>query len=157
VFLVVALLLGDHQPAFVRKYRIVREMVEGFVQLLRDKRMLLQVVICLAVNHFFHLLLYMVCFHAIGMEVTVYQALLYNSMSWLSSILTIVPGNIGIKEAAMGFATGLMGAMFQSGVMVSLLQRVTVMIVYIIAGAAFAWPVLRKMKQADALPEESHE
>lgn len=156
-FMVIALLLGDRQPAFVRKYRIVREAVEGFVQLLKDRRMLLQLLGCLVVNHCCHLLLYMVCFHAIGMEVTVYQALLYNSMSWLSSILTIVPGNIGIKEAAMGFATGLMGAMFQSGVMVSLLQRVTVMIVYIVAGAAFAWPVFRKMKQADDVTEESHE
>ena len=156
-FMVVALLLGDRRPAFVRKYRIVQEAVDGFVKLLRDRRMLLQLLGCLVVNHCCQLLLYMVCFHAIGMEVTVYQALLYNSMSWLSSILTIVPGNIGIKEAAMGFATGLMGAMFQSGVMVSLLQRVTVMIVYIIAGAAFAWPVFHKMKQADDVPEENHE
>ncbi len=156
-FMVIALLLGDRQPAFVRKYRIVREAVEGFNKLLRDRRMLLQLLGCLIINHCCQLLLYMVCFHAIGMEVTVYEALLYNSMSWLSSILTIVPGNIGIKEAAMGFATGLMGNMFQSGVMVSLLQRVTVMIVYIVAGAAFAWPVFRKMKQADDVPEESHE
>jgi len=155
-FMVVALVLGDRQPAFVRKYRIVQEAIDGFVQLLRDRRMLLELLGCLIVNHCCHLLLYMVCFHAIGMEVTVYQALLYNSMSWLSSILTIVPGNIGIKEAAMGFATGLMGAMFQSGVMVSLLQRVTVMIVYIVAGAAFAWPVIRKMKLAGEQTEESH-
>ena len=58
--------------------------VEGFVQLLRDRQMLLQLLGYLVVNHCFHLLLYMVCFHAIGMEVTVYEALLYNSMSWLS-------------------------------------------------------------------------
>ncbi len=156
-FMIVALVLGDRRPAFIRRYRIVEEAVDGFVQLLRDRRMLLQLLGCLIINHCCHLLLYMVCFRAIGMEVTVYQALLYNSMSWLSSILTIVPGNIGIKEAAVGFATGLMGAMFQSGVMVSLLQRVTVMVVYIVAGAAFAWPVFRRMKQADDTPEECHE
>jgi uncharacterized membrane protein YbhN (UPF0104 family) len=153
-FMVIALLLGDRQPAFVRKYRIVREAVEGFVQLLRDRRMLLQLLGCLIVNHCCQLLLYMVCFHAIGMEMTIYQALLYNSMSKLSSMLTIVPGNIGIKEAVMGFATGMMGNLFQSGVMVSLLQRVTLMIVYIIVGGLFAWPVFRKMKLADQQPEE---
>lgn len=153
-FLVIALVLGDHPPAFVRKHRIVREMVEGFIQLLRDKRMLMELVCCLITNHLFHLLLYMVCFYAIGMEMTIYQALLYNSMSKLSSMLTIVPGNIGIKEAVMGFATGMMGNLFQSGVMVSLLQRVTLMIVYIVVGGLFAWPVFRKMKLADRQPEE---
>ncbi len=147
-FLVVALLLGDHQPAFVRKYRIVREMVDGFVQLLRDGRMLIRLLGCLILNHACHLLLYMVCFRAIGMEITIYQALLYNSMSWLTSILSIVPGNIGIKEAAMGFVAGLLGNLFQSGVMVSLLQRVAIMLVYIVAGALFAWPVLRNMKRS---------
>jgi hypothetical protein len=54
----------------------------------------------------------------------------------------------------MGFATGMMGNLFQSGVMVSLLQRVTLMIVYIVVGGLFAWPVFRKMKLADPKPEE---
>ncbi|MBE5815336.1 MAG: flippase-like domain-containing protein [Clostridiales bacterium] len=157
VFWVVALVLGEKPPAFVRKYRILRETVEGFVQLLKDRRMLLQVVGCLAANHCFHLLLYMVCFHAVGMEITIYEALLYNRMSWLSTILTIVPGNIGIKEAVMGTVTGLMGSLFQNGVMVSLLQRVTIMIIYIVCGTAFAWPVFRRMKQADAAAEANHE
>ena len=44
----------------------------------------------------------------------------------------------------MGVATSLMGALFQNGVAVSLLQRVAVMIVYIVAAAAFAWPVCRR-------------
>ncbi len=158
-FLVIALALGDHQPEFVRKHRIIREMVEGFIQLLKDRKMLSELLCCLIANHCFHFLLYMVCFHAIGMEITFYQALLYSSMSKLSSILTIVPGNIGIKEAVMGFTTGTMGDLFQSGVMVSLLHRVTLMIVYLVAGAAFAWPVIRKMKQAQPLPapEDAHE
>ena len=57
----------------------------------------------------------------------------------------------------MGTVTGLMGAMFQSGVMVSLLQRVTIMIIYIVCGSAFAWPVFRNMKKADEVAEVSHE
>ena len=48
----------------------------------------------------------------------------------------------------MGVATSLTGALFQNGVAVSLLQRVAVMIVYIVAGAAFAWPVCRRWNAA---------
>ena len=53
--------------------------------------------------------LYMACFGAIGMPVTVYQALFYNSVSWIATVVSIVPGNIGIKEAVMGVATSLTG------------------------------------------------
>ena len=70
------------------------------------------------------------------------------------NILTSLLISHGIKEAVMGFATGMMGNLFQSGVMVSLLQRVTLMIVYIVVGGLFAWPVFRKMKLADRQPEE---
>ena len=100
-----------------------------------------RLLVCLTVNNAVQLCLYMACFGAIGLPVTVYQALFYNSVSWIATVVSIVPGNIGIKEAVMGVATSLMGALFQSGVAVSLLQRVAVMIVYIVAGAAFAWPV----------------
>ena len=99
-------------------------------------------------NNAAQLSLYMACFGAIGMPVTVYQALFYNSVSWIATVVSIVPGSIGIKEAVMGVATSLMGALFQNGVAVSLLQRVAVMIVYIVAGAAFAWPVCRRWNAA---------
>lgn len=48
------------------------------------------------------------------MPVTVYQALFYNSVSWIATVVSIVPGNIGIKEAVMGVATSLTGALFRT-------------------------------------------
>ena len=41
-----------------------------------------------------HLLLYMACFRGIGMEVTLYQALFYNSVSRIMSLVAIVPGKL---------------------------------------------------------------
>ena len=49
-----------------------------------------------------------------------------------------------------------MGALFQSGVAASLMQRVAVMIVYLVMGLAFAWPVWRRYTRGKK-EELSHE
>ena len=53
-------------------------------------------------------------------------------------------------------AASQMGALFQSGVAASLMQRVAVMIVYLVMGLAFAWPVWRRYTRGKK-EELSHE
>ena len=111
---------------------------------LNTKGLLLRLLLCLIINNILHLLLYMACFRGIGMEVTIYQALFYNSVSRMLSLVAIVPANIGIAQGVMGAAGSLMGDVFQHGVMVSLLQSVALMVVYIVMGGLFAYPVYRR-------------
>lgn len=146
LFVAFSLLMGDRRPRLFTRFKLVSDVADGFNALLQNRRMLCQLLLCLILNNAVQLALYIACFHAIGMDVTVYQALFYNSVSWISTVVAIVPGNIGIKEAVMGIATSLMGAVFQNGVAVSLLQRVAVMIVYMVLGAAWAYPVWRKWR-----------
>lgn len=143
-FIAFSLLVQGRQARILDRVRLLGDVVRGFNDLLKNRRLLRQLLICLILNNAVQLCLYMACFRAIGLSVTVYQALFYNSVSWIATVISIVPGNIGIKEAVMGVAMSLMGALFQNGVAVSLLQRAAVMIVYIVAGAAFAWPVWRR-------------
>ena len=144
MLMVVSIWFSDRMPAFLARYKIVRDIIQGFAQLIRNKQLLLKLLVCLTVNNILHLLLYMACFRGIGMEVTLYQALFYNSVSRVLSLVAIVPANIGIAQGVMGVAGSMMGDVFQNGVMVSLLQSVSLMIVYIVAGGAFAYPVYRK-------------
>ena len=143
-FIAFSLLVQGRGARVLDRVKLLGDVVRGFNALLKNRWLLWRLLACLIVNNAVQLCLYMACFGAIGLPVTVYQALFYNSVSWIATVVSIVPGNIGIKEAVMGVATSLMGALFQSGVAVSLLQRVAVMIVYIVAGAAFAWPVCRR-------------
>ncbi|MBQ7867983.1 MAG: flippase-like domain-containing protein [Clostridia bacterium] len=145
-FLVMALWFRDRMPAFLSRIKIVRNIVDGFCDLLTDRNLLWRLLLCLIVNNILHLLLYIACFRGIGMEVTLYQALFYNSVSRIMSLVAIVPGNIGIQQAVMGAAGSLMGDVFQHGVMVSLLQSAALMVVYILAGAAFSWPVWKRWR-----------
>ena len=147
-FIAFSLLVQGRGARVLDRVKLLGDVVRGFNALLKNRWLLWRLLACLVVNNAVQLSLYMACFGAIGMPVTVYQALFYNSVSWIATVVSIVPGNIGIKEAVMGVATSLMGAFFQNGVAVSLLQRVAVMIVYIVAGAAFAWPVCRRWNAA---------
>lgn len=143
-FIFISLFFGGQKPAFLTKYKLISDVVDGFNDLLKNRSLLWQLLVCLTVNNIVQLLLYMVCFEAIGIEVMFYEAMFYNSVSWLSSIVAIVPGNIGIKEGMMGIAMQLMGMSFPDGVALSLLHRVAVMIVYMVMGLVFALPVWRR-------------
>ena len=143
-FITFSLLVQGRAANVLERVKLLGDVVRGFNALLKNRWLLWRLLACLIVNNAVQLYLYMACFGAIGLPVTVYQALFYNSVSWIATVVSIVPGNLGIKEAVMGVATSLMGALFQNGVAVSLLQRVAVMIVYIVAAAAFAWPVCRR-------------
>ena len=133
--------------ALLSRWAVLSRIVTGFNELLRNRAMLWRLLGCLVGNNLFNLLCYMLCFRSVGLPVTLYEALFYNSVSWLAGIVAIVPGNIGIKESVMGAATLMMGSLFRSGVAASLLQRVAVMIVYVLGGLIFAIPVTRRMRR----------
>lgn len=151
VFLVIARWFENRMPAFLRRYRIVVKVVSGFNALLGNRRLLWKLLGCLTVNNILHLFLYMACFRGIGMEVTIYQALFYNSISRLVNLVAIVPGNIGIAQLVMGVAGSLMGDVFHNGVVVSLIQSIALVIVYIVAGGAFAYPVWKRWEKAEGM------
>ena len=144
VFIVLSLLVQNKSPKLLQKHKLLREVMDGFAALLRNRTLLGRLLACMVGNNVFQILLYTLCFRAIGLPVTLYKALFYNSVSWLASIVAIVPGNVGIKESVMGISTLLMGMSFQDGVAVSLLHRMAIMVVYLLTGLAFAIPVYRK-------------
>ena len=146
---IISLLVQNRRPRILERVRVLGDVVRGFNDLIRNRGLLWRLLVCLIVNNAVQLCLDRAWFAAVGLSVTPYEALFYNSVSWIATVVSIVPGNIGIKEAVMGVAMSLMGALFQNGVAVSLLQRVAVMIVYVAAGAAFAWPVFRCWNRAE--------
>ena len=152
--IVVFSLLFDHrQPAILQKHKILRDIVRGFNDLIRNKKLLWRVLACLVMNNATKLLFYMTSFRAIGVDASFDQAMFYSGVSWLATIFAIVPGNLGIKEAIMGAASSLMGALFQNGVAASLLQRAAELIVYMVMGLIFAYPVWRRWRTGAAQKE----
>lgn len=137
--------LSGKASAALEKHPMIKTVTEGYVALLTCPRLIAKLMLWQTLSHLITLVSTMICFRQIGVETTFYQAMFYAGVSWLSGIVAIVPGNIGIKESIMGVSTMMLGSVFQSGVAVSLLQRVTVMIAYVTLGLAFAWPVYKRM------------
>jgi len=129
------------------KYKLVGDVITGFNALLRNRWLLWRLLVCMIAGNLVRLFINMVCFQAAGLPINLYEALFYSSVSWLASVVAIVPGNVGLRESIMGAATLALGAMFSEGVASSLLNRVTMMFVYIAMGLIFAVPVLRRFNR----------
>lgn len=125
----------------IEKWKIARDVIAGFNALLRSRKLIWQLLLCMTASNAVRLFMIMLCFQASGTPVTLYEALLYASLVWLASVIAVVPGNIGLKESVVGIATVQMGVDFTVGVTASLLERVTMMVVYVGLGLLFALPV----------------
>lgn len=142
-FLFLSLRAESSLRAKLEKHKLVADVISGFNALIRNRKLLWDLLWCLTASNLIHLFTNVVCFQAVGLPVTLYEALFYSSIGWLASVVAVVPGNLGLKESIMGIATASLGAMFSEGVAASLLDRVTMMIVYIVMGLGFAFPVWR--------------
>lgn len=149
-FLWLSLQAESRLRARLSRYKIVADVIAGFNALLRNRDLLWRLLVIMVLSNLGKLLTNMVCFRAIGVPVTLYEALFYSSVGWLASIVAIVPGNIGLKESVMGVATLLLGSMFSQGVAASLVDRVSMMVVYLALGLVFAFPVWRNFTRGRA-------
>ena len=149
-FLVLARLFGNHMPEKLRRIPKLKQVVDGFNALISNKSLLWKLLLCLTANNLVTLLQYRVCFAAMGIAVSLEQVLFFNSVSRITSLIAIVPGNIGIREAVMGAASALSGDLFNTGVAVSLLHTLSLTVVYIVTGLLCAYPVYRKWHRAIA-------
>lgn len=131
----------------LEKFKLVRDVIVGFNDLIRNGGLLWRLLLCMIGGNLVRLFINMVCFQAAGLPINLYEALFYSSVSWLATVVAVVPGNVGLRESVMGAATLALGAMFSEGVASSLLNRVTMMFVYIVMGLIFAVPVLRKFNR----------
>ncbi len=131
----------------LEKVKLLSDVIVGFNDLIRNRRLLWQLLLCMTGSNLTRLFINMVCFRAAGLPITLYEALFYASVSWLASVVAVVPGNVGLRESVVGAASLALGAMFSEGVAATLLNRVAVMFVYMVMGLVFAVPVLRKFNR----------
>jgi uncharacterized membrane protein YbhN (UPF0104 family) len=131
----------------LEKVRLLNDVIVGFNALIRNGGLLWRLLLCMIASNLIRLFINMVCFQAIGLPITLYEALFYASVSWLASVVAIVPGNVGLRESVMGVASLALGALFSEGVAATLLNRIAVMVVYFAMGLIFAVPVLRKFNR----------
>ena len=149
VFVVLSLVFQNRIPKCFSRYQAICNVMGGFTALLTNYSMLWRLLVCLCANHLCNLGFSVIAFRAIGLSISFNQAMLFSSISWLSGIVAIVPGNVGIKESVLGASAFLMGALFQGGVAVSLLQRAAMLVIHLMMGLTFALPVYQRLTKSN--------
>ena len=61
---------------------------------------------------------------AIGLELNIIQIIEFSSIMLLISIIPIVPGNLGIKELALGYISTRYGLSLEIGIIIGMIDRI---------------------------------
>lgn len=125
----------------------IRAVVLGFIDLLSNPSLLVKLLGYVALNSLIQIFRISLCFFVIGYPISIHQAVLYAGLTWLVDLVSIVPGNIGIKEAVLGAVSLLIGNLFGNGVLVSLILRITGMLAHFTLGLIFFPFVIKVTKK----------
>ncbi len=82
-------------------------------------------------------------YRMLGFEVRMLPSILAGIVVLMSFFVSLTPGNLGIREALLGFTSQVLGLGFAEGVAVTLLQRAVSILVFLILGGFFSIFIMR--------------
>ncbi len=125
----------------LKKY--IQPVFRGFWTLMENKRVVAWQILLNIWSLLVIACMYLVSFSMLGLPVDFLAALLYSAIMHLLSFFVILPGNWGINELLLGTVALILGESFNDGMLLSLLNRLACIILYISFSMAFIYPVLK--------------
>ncbi|MBI4982302.1 MAG: flippase-like domain-containing protein [Candidatus Omnitrophica bacterium] len=125
---------------FARKhvFKIINKVLRGWHILRKDKKMLFLLFV-LDLGVLFTLAFrYYILFKIFSINATMVKCILIAPLNMLMHFATFVPGGYGVKEAAVGIVSRLVGLGFDRGVLTTLGDRVVNMVISFILGPIFS-------------------
>ena len=143
--MMVCIFIGVKKQEFIMRIlpfkRISTPIMEGFYELITDRKTVMLISVNLLASSVFGGIRFFFIFRMLGFDGGALDGLLYYGLYNASSIIPILPGNIGISEAIVGIMNSLMRSDFDIGVTTVLINRVYYYIVAIIGAAVSAFPI----------------
>ena len=87
-----------------------------------------------------------VCFMALGSPIHFHQIMIIQTFVGLSFVISITPGNLGIKEGITVFGASLFGISPTTALLASLIDRAVTMLVVFAVGLVFTHILIRKIQ-----------
>lgn len=87
-----------------------------------------------------------VCFKALGGPVYFGQIMIIQTIISLSFVISITPGNLGVKEGLTAFSANLLGISPTTALLASLIDRAAAMLVVFSMGLVFSHILIRELK-----------
>lgn len=117
--------------------------MSGFFELLENKRAVLLVTANLAFCSILGGLRFYFIFAALGYSEMLLNGMLYYGLYSASTIMPILPGNIGISEAIVGITNQIVSNNASAGIAVVLVNRIYYYLAAIAGAAVAAYPIWR--------------
>lgn len=153
VGMVMVLALGLRFQEFVLKIiplkRYTLPILEGVYALLRDRRAVSLCFINTVMSAVIGGVRFFFIFLALGEEVDLLEGMLYYSIYAASSMMPVLPGNIGISEALMGVLNLIVKSDFKIGVTLVLFNRIYYYIVSISGALIAAIPIWKRYNRLE--------
>jgi uncharacterized membrane protein YbhN (UPF0104 family) len=153
--LLVFLIPFDRMRIPTRLRRWLEQAIEGWVVISGDPVLLLQLVGLQTVLVAMLSLRYWLAFRMVSQNVSMGQALLFASASVLTQLVTIAPGGLGVREAAVGTVAALLGVSPVVSVVAVGLDRLVITVMIILTGGVST--VILGRQIADASVQQGDE
>jgi len=128
--------------------------MQGFFELMNDRKAMFLVTINLIVSALLGGLRFSFIFKMLGFDSDVLNSMLYYGFYAASTIVPILPGNIGISETLVGIMNTILGSDFDIGVTVVLVNRVYYYMVAIAGALMAAFPIWQLYNKAQKTNRE---
>ena len=124
--------------------RIFIPILESFCKFLEDKRVLFCVISKFVFSAFLGGISFYFTFLMLGYDSTVFSSMLYYAVYTASTVIPILPGNVGISEFFVGMLNSIFVDGFAAGVTLVLITRVYYYIVSVMGASMFLLPIWRR-------------
>lgn len=129
----------------------INQLTAGWSILRRSHSLCAVLLICELVNLCIFSIRYYIAVTSLGFEIDGWVAFLLAPITILSNFIGITPAALGIREAAGGLLTHILGLGLQLGVLAVALDRVVVMLIAFTLGPVFSYTLLKDMNREEIL------
>lgn len=134
--------------------RRLRTAIAGWQWIRDDRPLLLSVTALMAASTVIFAAWMYLGYRALGFEVRLLPVVFAGLVSQASFFVNLTPGNLGVREALVAFASEVMGLGFAEGAAVTLLQRALSSLIFLLLGGGFGAVLFRELL-ASRPPEEA--
>lgn len=140
-------------PGNHRLMGILNQGIEGWLTIKRDRRLMWSLIGLTVASVLLNGFAFWFAYQALNIPATVQAAMLVSLSSVFSVIITITPGNFGIREAFVSFTSELIGMGVGEGLLVALLIRASTLVSAFTLGPLFAFLLARNLNVSDTNSE----
>jgi uncharacterized protein (TIRG00374 family) len=133
----------------------VRTAIDGWHRIREDRGLLVRLTVLTATSTLIFAGWMYLGYRALGFDVRLLPVVFAGLVSQASFFVNLTPGNLGVREALVAFASEAIGLGFAEGAAVTLLQRALSSLIFLVLGSGFGIVMFKDLLAASRQPEEA--